>query len=46
MSETDTSFLSQLFKKVADTIRISQETGKSTVAAQEEVWPAECPNKS
>jgi len=38
MSERDQSFLDQLFKKLADTIRIQQETGVSTEAAQREVW--------
>jgi len=38
MSERDQSFLAQLFKKLANTIRVQQETGASTEAAQKEVW--------
>lgn len=32
------SFLSQLLKKLADTISIQEETGKSTAAAKRKVW--------
>ncbi|MGB9883418.1 MAG: hypothetical protein ACPLRN_02790 [Microgenomates group bacterium] len=38
MSERDQSFLSSLFKKLADTMRIQEETKKPTTAAQNEVW--------
>jgi hypothetical protein len=38
MPEKDQSFLAYLLKKLANTISIQIETGKSTTAAQQEVW--------
>lgn len=36
MAEQESSFISQLFAKLADVIKIQEETGKSTGAAQKE----------
>lgn len=38
MSEKDNSFLESLLKKLAFTKQVEEVTGKSTKAAQEEVW--------
>lgn len=38
MSEQDKSFLAQLLAKLSFTKQVEEQTGKSTQAAQKEVW--------
>ena len=38
MSEREQSFLAQLLAKLSFTKQVGEETGKSTTAAQQEVW--------